>query len=249
MQAKAKLKTLRKEQKEKQMSKSKYKEIKPNYDDDDDDDSDKEDVVIMTEERLKEIEDEKNAMVRKKKYDAVLSNINIGNYRRMNREKEEMEDATTGLQELVFRQKLEANSITSIQKVFRGHLGRKAAKRWALKYAEFTSMFNLMSSCQVCIARYWKGYITRVRTINKRLEMASIIALKRAQETSFDEEVYWETHPYQRFKREQREWYDNTFRRTQVVDAFDKLEEESSGNLVNKTMNQILEDKDEETTI
>ena len=245
MQAKAKLKAMRREQKAKETAIASYKKIKPAFEEEDDDDSDKEDVVIMTEERLKEIEDEKNAMVRKKKYDAVLSNINIGNYRRMNREREEIEDSSVGLQELVFRQKLEANSITSIQKVFRGHIGRKAAKRWALKYAEFTAMYNLLTSCQVCIARYWKGYITRVRTINKRLEMASIIALKRAQETTFDEEVYWETHPYQRFKRDQREWYDNTFRKNQTVDAFDKLTEEEEGTLVNKTMNSILNDDEE----
>ena len=34
----------------------------------------------------------------------------------------------------------------AIQKVFRGHLGRKAAKRWALKKAELGAMNALLNA-------------------------------------------------------------------------------------------------------
>ena len=37
--------------------------------------------------------------------------------------------------------------------------------------------------------------------------MAQFIALMRVQESQQDEEIYWQTHPWSRFKRNRKEWY------------------------------------------
>jgi hypothetical protein len=107
--------------------------------------------------------------------------------------------------------------VCSVQRVFRGHLGRKAAKRWALKRAELGAMHALLHATATFIQRCYRGYLGRVYTYKKRMEMAQFIALMRSQEAAGDEEVYWQTHPWQRFKRDQKEWIDKKFRSAHQV--------------------------------
>lgn len=46
--------------------------------------------------------------------------------------------------------------------------------------------------------------------IQKRAEMAHFIALMRAQEAEDDEFIYWESHPWARFKRDWGDWAKKT---------------------------------------
>ena len=77
---------------------------------------------------------------------AVLQRCKVGEQRRLEREAAERREANIRLQAVVKRQKLEMSSISVIQRVFRGHLGRKATKRWALKRAELAAMNALMNA-------------------------------------------------------------------------------------------------------
>lgn len=43
-------------------------------------------------------------------------------------------------------------------------------------------------------------------TVQKRQEMAHFIALMRQQEAEDDEFIYWESHPWSKFKRDLRAW-------------------------------------------
>ena len=110
------------------------------------------------------------------------------------------------------RQADEARAGIIIEKLYRGHLGRKAAKRWALKHNDFRAMYYLLSSAAVCVQRQFRGWLARQFTIKKRIDMGQIISLMRAQEATADEDVYWETHPWQRFKKENKEWLDKKLR-------------------------------------
>ena len=65
----------------------------------------------------------------------------------------------------------------------------------------------LLNAAAVCVQRYYRGYIARVLTVIMRTEMAQFIALMRVQEAQQDEEMYWQTHPWSRFKRDQNEWW------------------------------------------
>lgn len=161
---------------------------------------------VMTDERMRMLDEENRAAARKKKVDIVLARCKVGEARRAEREAAERREAILRLQAVVRRQRLEQESISLIQKVYRGHLGRKAAKRWALKRAELGAMNALLNSTAIAIQRVWRGYEGRLFAVQKRTEMAQFIALMRVQESQQDEEIYWQTHPWSRFKRNRKEW-------------------------------------------
>jgi hypothetical protein len=161
---------------------------------------------VMTDERLRMVDEESKAIARKKKVDIVLARCRIGEKRRQEREAAERKEAVAKLNAVVRRQRLEMESVSTIQKVFRGHVGRKAARRWALKRAELGAMHALLTATAICMQRYWRGYVARCFAIQKRMEMAQFIALMRVQESEMDEELYWQTHPWSRFKKTQNEW-------------------------------------------
>jgi hypothetical protein len=167
---------------------------------------------LITDETVQKLALEKKNAIRKKKIDLILARQNVGDARRVDREREEHRDAVVTLQAIVRRQAEEARAGIIIEKLYRGHLGRKAAKRWALKHNEFRAMYYLLSSAAVCVQRQFRGWLARQFTIKKRIDMGQIISLMRAQEATADEDVYWETHPWQRFKKENKEWLDKKLR-------------------------------------
>lgn len=198
-------------------------------------------VKIMTDERMLMLDEENKARARKKKVDAILFKCKVGEQRRIDRENAERREAVHELQKLVRRQKLELASITHIQRAFRGHLGRKAAKRWALKRAELGAMHALLHSTSICIQRCYRGYLARVNAARKRAEMAAFIALMRAQEAKSDEDVFWATHPWQRFKRDRKEWVDKKLRAAHKVEVLGgaRLSEEEQDDLISMRMDQV----------
>ena len=68
-------------------------------------------------------------------------------------------------------------------------------------------MTSLLTAAATAVQRIYRGYLARRFTVEKRTEMAQFIALMRVQEAQQDEEIYWQTHPWSRFKRNRREWY------------------------------------------
>jgi hypothetical protein len=203
---------------------------------------------LMTDERMQMVEEENRLAARKKKVETVLARSKVGEARRLTREAAERREAVQELQKVVRRQKLEFNSVTTIQRVFRGHVGRKAAKRWALKRAELGAMNALLNATAICIQRCYRGYLARVLTVRKRAEMAQFIALMRAQEAQADEEVFWETHPWQRFKRDQKEWTDKKLRaahKTEVLGGA-RLSEEEEEAMKEAAMDAIDDEMGEE---
>jgi len=205
-------------------------------------------VKMMTDERMQMVEEENKAAARKKKVDLVLARCKVGDARRREREDGERREAIMELQRVVRRQKLEFGSVLRIQRVYRGHLGRKAAKRWALKRAELGAMNALLNATATCIQRCYRGYIARVLTIRTRAEMAQFIALMRAQEAQADEEVFWETHPWQRFKRDQKEWTDKKLRsahKTEILGGA-RLSEEEEVALKESALEEIEDQLDDD---
>jgi hypothetical protein len=174
---------------------------------------------VMTDERMRMIDEENKSTNRKKKLDAIMARAKVGEQRRIEREARERKEAIQKLQAIVRRQKQETESILHIQRVFRGHLGRKAASRWALKRAELGAMNALLNATAITIQRYYRGYLGREIAIVKRMEMAQFIALMRAQEAAADEDLYWETHPWKNFNRKRREWMDKTFRKAHQTEV------------------------------
>ncbi|KAJ1441114.1 hypothetical protein B484DRAFT_122439 [Ochromonadaceae sp. CCMP2298] len=161
---------------------------------------------MMTDDRIREIDEAKRAEARRKKIDIMLARTHEGEARRLLREKTEQREAIDRLQSIVRRQRLENECISVIQKQYRGHLGRKAGFRWRLKRDELHAATALLTSAAVGVQRIFRGYSDRLYAINKRREMRQFIALMRVQESQMDEEMYWQTHPWSKFKKTQKEW-------------------------------------------
>jgi len=101
---------------------------------------------------------------------------------------------------------LEAASSVTIQRRYRGHLGRKVAGRWRHKRAELNAVFDKMSGGAVEIQRTWRAHRGRARTAALRAEVTAFILKLRAEEAALDEEqyMYWTNHPLARLKRDVR---------------------------------------------
>ena len=155
----------------------------------------------MTDERRRMIAEQQKIDLRQKKLDQVLQRAKVGEARKREREMAEKREAVLKLQAVVRRQKLEKESTVAVQRVFRGHLGRKAARRWALKRAELEAMNALLNAAAISIQRVYRGYCGRVDAKETRIEMAHFIALMRAEEAMEDEKTYWKTHPLAKFNR------------------------------------------------
>lgn len=174
---------------------------------------------VMTDERMRMLDEENKANARKKKLDAIMARAKVGEQRRIEREARERKEAIQKLQAIVRRQKQETEAILQIQRIYRGHLGRKAASRWALKRAELGAMNALLNATAITIQRYYRGYLGREIAVVKRMEMAQFIALMRAQEAAADEDLYWDTHPLKRWNKKRREWMDKTFRKAHQTEV------------------------------
>jgi hypothetical protein len=148
----------------------------------------------------------------------------------------------------VRRQNLEVNSVVCLQRVYRGHIGRKAGKRWALKRYELMAINYLLSSCAVMIQRSFRGFRARNFAIRKRVDMAQIIALMRAQEAAADEDVYWETHPWQKFKRNHKELFDIGRKKDHKIDVVGQamLDEEDEQQRIADSMASLQNDSDDD---
>lgn len=169
-------------------------------------------AIRMTDERRKMLDEEHRVANRKKKMDQIMARARVGEARKKAREDNEKREAALKLQEIVRRQKLELASVGLIQRAYRGHIGRKAASRWALKRAEMNALNIIMNAAATCLQRIWRGYLARVEAVETRAEMAYFIALMRAEESAHDEEEYWKTHNAARLKRGARDFFNSKFK-------------------------------------
>ena len=130
-----------------------------------------------------------------------MGRAKVGEERKRLREEKEKAEAAAQLHEKVRREKREKEAAAVLERTYRGHLGRKAARRWAMKKAELSAMNALMNASAITMQRVWRGYMGRLRASEVRMEMAEFIAMIRMEEAAADEEEYWRTHMFARFKR------------------------------------------------
>jgi hypothetical protein len=104
------------------------------------------------------------------------------------REEKERNEATLALYEKLRKEKVEIRSTQLIQRVYRGHLGRKAARRWCMKRAELDAMAALLNASVVNVQRVFRGYLGRQEAREARMEMAEFINRLRTIDAGEDEE-------------------------------------------------------------
>jgi len=189
-----------------------------------------EEQADVAEKAKAEVMAENANIARARKKEAILmQGAQTGEARRVAREEDERDIARLHLQELIRRQQLERDRITTLQRVYRGHVGRKVSKRFAMKEGEITAARELFRAAATCAQRHWRGHMGREYTRDTRRQMANFISLQRLQETADDEEAYWDTHPYQRARAQFRSYWNmdkRTDKTNQVINMQNQHKEE-----------------------
>ena len=159
-----------------------------------------------TAERKKMKEEARNEADRQLQLGKALAKAKEGFNRKKLREDKERAEAAKKLYDKMRQEKMEKAASVVLARVYRGHLGRKAARRWARKKAELEAMNALMNASAITVQRVHRGHHGRVAASEVRLEMALFIARIREDEALADEEEYWNTHMFQRYKRDIKEF-------------------------------------------
>lgn len=155
-----------------------------------------------SDERQKMRREHQNTVERLKKLDLALKRATVGEERTRLRLAKERQDAARKLYAKVRREKNELAACGVLQAAYRGHLGRKAAHRWAVKRAELAALSALMTASAITMERVYRGFVGRTAASVKRMEMAEFISMIRLQEAADDEAEYWRTHTFARLKRD-----------------------------------------------
>ena len=203
----------------------------------------------MTDERMRMVDEEQKIVARKKRLDGVMERCKRGIQKRLDREAMLRKEII--LKRVMEKKKATARveAVCTIQRVYRGGIDRRNAKRWALKRAELEAMHQLLSKTSIVLQRVWRGFLARRYLVVRRMEMAQFIAFIRVQEAEKDEEEYWKTHPWSRFKKDFKEWKEKTFVNASNREAFGKSrltkEEEEALELMHYDENAENDDESE----
>ena len=174
------------------------------------------------------MEKEQNMLkLRVKKARDADAKAQLGRERRAKRVQKERDKQRQNMLVMVRRRNLENAGATKVQALYRGHLGRLAAMKWAVKKAEIDAMRALQHAAAVAIQRVWRGIMGRQVAEEKRIEMAEFIAQMRAAEAAEEEEEYWRTHTWERWKRDLRSWYRKKTNRETRITGAQRLAEEA----------------------
>jgi hypothetical protein len=87
-----------------------------------------------------------------------------------------------------------SNAAVGVQKVYRGHLGRKIAKKWAMRRQEIDGQRALFCVAALTIQRFYRGYWARLHSGEMRKELVAFIFDLRLKEAQENEEALWQTH-------------------------------------------------------
>jgi len=101
-------------------------------------------------------------------------------------------------------------SCIAFQRLYRGHIGRRAARRWGAKKAELDAMLALMNAAATSLQRCFRGFVGRMAAAEARAEMAEFIAMMRLEEAAADEEDFWRNNHLRRWQRDWRVFWDTS---------------------------------------
>jgi hypothetical protein len=142
-------------------------------------------------EEMRNLEQIRRDRLRKRKLDAVTMQQKVGYTRRLLREADEVAEARLTLLEMVREQARESRYVRLIQRFYRGHVARKASRRWALKLAEMKALHLLMSAAALTLQRFYRGHLGRDQARRKRAGFGYFVNLMRVEESK-DQQEYFE---------------------------------------------------------
>ena len=130
-------------------------------------------------ERQKIIEEEENALMRRNRMDQAMEKVRAGQLRKQKRLQEEELDRLHNLRCHIRLRNKQNNAVVTIQRYYRGHIGRKAASLWRDHFSRIQAHNALCVACSTTISRYWRGWKGRQEAEGVRREMAEFIIAMR----------------------------------------------------------------------
>ena len=130
-------------------------------------------------ERQKKIEEEQNALMRRNRMDQAMERVRAGQLRKQKRLEEEELDRLHNLRCHVRLRNKQNNAVITIQRYYRGHIGRNAASLWRDYFSRIQAHRALCVACSTTISRYWRGWKGRQEAKGVRREMAEFIIAMR----------------------------------------------------------------------
>jgi hypothetical protein len=165
-------------------------------------------VVRDVSEERRRMDNEQNMLdARLRRADLAEEKALLGMSRRKERVEKERGSQRENLRILTRNRLVQRASAIKLQALYRGHIGRLAAMKWAVKKAEIDAMRALQHAAAVAIERVWRGVTGRGEAEERRIEMAEFIAQMRAAEAAEEEEEYWRVHTWERYKRDFKAWW------------------------------------------
>lgn len=144
----------------------------------------------LSEERKRMIAEAENADFRTARIQDAMGKARAGEERHAKHLAEERQQkAKIRIWECKKRQNEQALA-NSVQRVFRGYLGRKAARQVAQEKARADFAEALVNDSATDIARVWRGYCGRLDAGYLRAEMAKFLFAIREEEVRDEEEEY-----------------------------------------------------------
>jgi len=159
---------------------------------------------MLTEERKKMIREETNARRRKENMNQAMTKVKVGQLRTQKRLEEEEIDRLQNLRYHVRLRNRQSNSAETIQRYYRGHIGRRVAGLWREHTLRLQFSHALYLASSTTISRYWRGYKGRQDAGELRRAMAEFILAMR----QIDLDAELETIR----KKKKKKWYSLSLR-------------------------------------
>jgi len=159
-------------------------------------------VRPVTDERRRMVGEQKQVEYRRMELERVAKKAARGGEARHKRFKHLREAEVRRFLDEIKAQKSKRKGSVGVQRLYRGHLGRKAAMRWATKRAELEAILALMHGSATTLQRAFRGFVGRMDAAEKRAEMAEFIAMMRMEESAAEEEDYWKENTFERLQRD-----------------------------------------------
>lgn len=142
------------------------------------------------EERKKMMQEEKNAAFRRNRLEYAMRKARAGEELKRQRLEKARAEQSTQRQRDNKKKYAEDRLANAVQRVFRGHVGRRVAGRQARARARVERAEALANDAATDIARAWRGYCGRLDAGYLRAEMAKFLFAIREDEARDEEEEY-----------------------------------------------------------
>ncbi|KAE9351391.1 hypothetical protein PF008_g5964 [Phytophthora fragariae] len=152
-------------------------------------------------ERLRMDREKRNVDLRLRKAAFYEEKARIGQARKQKYHEQKLSAYRKRLVDENRKAKREKNAAINIQRVYRGHLGKIAGKKWMLRRREIDAQRALDHAAAVTLQRAYRGRLGRIAAEDQRVELAEFISQIHAEEAIDEEEEYWNNHKIERMAR------------------------------------------------